>query len=260
MQVVLVQPDVAWEAPEANFERVRRLLGAQPPQPGALVVLPEMFAVGFSMHVAAIHEAEDGPAARFLAELARQYDACVVGGRVTRAPDGRGRNEALAVAPDGQVLARYAKLHPFRFAGETEHYAPGDRIVTFAWQGFTVAPFVCYDLRFPEVYRIATARGATLLVTIANWPVARVGHWTSLLAARAIENQAYAVGVNRAGADPHVDYPGRSRVIDPKGEVVADAGTGEGVGVATLSLEALTRYRARFPALQDLRPEFVPYE
>jgi predicted amidohydrolase len=258
MQVVLVQPDVVWENRAANFERVRALLASRPPRPGALVVLPEMFAVGFSMNVAAIHEGRSRPTERFLAETAREYGVYLIGGLVTRGRDRRGRNEALVVTPEGEPLARYAKLHPFRYAGETRHYAPGEDVVTFSWAGFVVAPFICYDLRFPEVYRLATARGAQVLVTIANFPAARVHHWTSLLVARAIENQAYAVGVNRCGADPNVAYPGHSLVVSPQGRVIADAGGREGLVSAELDLDDVTRYRATFPALQDMRPDFVP--
>lgn len=255
--VVLVQPEIAWEDREANFARIGALLAANPPPPGALVVLPEMFAVGFSMNVAAIYDDEGGPTETFLAGLARRYEAYVLGGLVTRAPDGRGRNEAVVVGPDGARCARYAKLHPFSYAGEDRHYAPGEQVVTFGWQGFTVAPFICYDLRFPEVYRIAAARGAQVLVTIANFPSARVHHWTSLLVARAIENQAYVVGVNRCGRDPNVTYPGRSLVVDPEGQTLVDAGESEGVVAASLSLPDLEAYRARFPALRDMRPAFV---
>ncbi|ARA93153.1 hypothetical protein AWN76_008265 [Rhodothermaceae bacterium RA] len=258
MRVVLVQPDVVWEDRAANLARVRTLLEADPPTPGSLVVLPEMFAVGFSMNVDAICEGPDRPTERFLADLARRYGVCVLGGLVTRTADGRGLNEALAVGPEGRVRARYAKLHPFRYAGETAHYAPGHTLALFDWQGARVAPFICYDLRFPEVYRAATARGATVLVTIANFPTVRVDHWRQLLIARAIENQAYVVGVNRCGADPNVDYPGRSLVVDPKGTVRVDLGAGEGVAAAVLGLEALAAYRAAFPALQDMRPDFVP--
>ena len=258
LRLVLVQPDVVWEDRAANFARVRALLDAQPPPPGALVVLPEMFAVGFSMHVDAVCEGEERPTERFLAETARRYDACVLGGLVTRAPDGRGRNEAVAVTPDGRVAARYVKLHPFSYAGEDRHYAPGESVVTFAWQGFTVAPFVCYDLRFPEAYRAAAARGADLLVTIANWPTPRVHHWTTLLTARAVENQAYSAGVNRVGTDPHLAYPGRSLVVDPQGRVVADGGEARGIVAADLSAADLRDYRARFPALRDMRRDLLP--
>lgn len=257
MHLALVQPDTAWEDREANFRRVDALLARRPPPAGALVVLPEMFAVGFSMNVAAIHEGEARPTERFLADLARRYDACVVGGLVTRGADGRGRNEALAVGPDGAVLARYAKIHPFSYAGETDHYTSGEEVVTFTWQGMVVAPFICYDLRFPEIYRIAAARGAECLVTIANWPSPRVAHWTALLTARAIENQAFVVGVNRCGDDPTLTYPGRSTVVDPRGRTIADLEDAEDVLEAEIDRSELVRYRQEYPFLKDLRPDLV---
>lgn len=253
MQVVLVQPDTVWEDREANFENVRRLLEARPPEPGALVVLPEMFAVGFTMNVDAAAEPAERPTEQFLADLARRYACAVLGGVVGREPDGRGRNEALALGDRGKELARYVKIHPFSYAGEDEVYRPGDRIVAFDWGGFRVAPFVCYDLRFPEVYRTAALAGAEVLVTIANFPTPRHGHWTQLIGARAIENQAYSVGVNRAGRDPNVAYSGGSRIVDPEGRVVCEAGGGEGVWTTRLDRAALTAYRERFPALRDAR-------
>ena len=253
MDVALVQPDVAWEDREANFARVRSLLAASPPPEGALVVLPELFAVGFSMNVEAIHDGPDRPTEGFLAELADRYGACVLGGQVTRGEDGRGLNQAVAMAPGRTEVGRYCKIHPFSYAGETNHYAPGERVGTFVWGEATVAPFICYDLRFPEVYRLAVVRGAAVLVTIANFPTARVDHWIHLLVARAIENQAYVVGVNRVGSDPNVDYPGRSLVVDPQGLILADAGPEETVLHARLDLDALRAYRRRFPALADMR-------
>lgn len=257
MQLVLVQPDVVWEDREANFARVKRLLEGAPPQPRALIILPEMFAVGFTMDVDAVGEEVTGPTARFLRELAREYEAFVVGGLVTRAPSGKGRNEALAIGPNGDVLARYAKLHPFSYAGEAEHYESGTNVVTFDWDGLTAAPFICYDLRFPEVYRRAVVGGAGLLVTIANFPSSRVHHWRSLLVARAIENQSFVAGVNRCGADPNLEYPGTSMVINPLGEIVAEAGAGEQVLSIEISREELSRCREAFPFLRDIRGDMI---
>jgi predicted amidohydrolase len=253
MQVVVVQLDIAWEDKPENFRRVRQLLATTHIEPGALVLLPEMFATGFSMHVEAIAEATDGPTHAFLAELAREHRAFVVGGVVTRAVDGRGRNEAVTFAPDGKLAARYAKLHPFSFAGETKHYEPGREMVTFTWHDLTVAPFVCYDLRFPEVFRQAVRRGAQLLAVIANWPLAREAHWLALLTARAIENQAFVVGVNRAGSDPHAAYGGRSLVVDPRGNTIAAAGAEAQALVCQVDAEPLVEYRRQFPALADMQ-------
>ncbi len=256
MRVLCVQPTIEWQDKSANYRRVEGLLRGQA-RPGDLVVLPEMFATGFSMDVAAIAETVGGPTEAFLAGLARAHRCTVIGGVVTLGPDGRGRNEALALGPDGQLLARYAKLHPFRFAGETDHYGPGSDVAVFDWAGLAVAPTVCYDLRFPELYRRSVRRGATLLVVIANWPRPRADHWRTLLRARAIENQAFVVGVNRAGADPKNDYAGGSLIVGPKGEVLAEAGEGECLLPADLNAEDLARWRAEFPALADIRPDLL---
>ena len=160
MQIVACQLDIAWEDKAASHQRVRAMLADTAIEPGALVVLPEMFATGFSMHVDTIAEAPGGPTHEFLGRPAREHRACVLGGLVTRGADGRGRNEAVAFGPQGQELARYCKMQPFSFAGETKHYESGAGITTFRWQDFTVAPMVCYDLRFPELFRIAVRSGA----------------------------------------------------------------------------------------------------
>jgi len=257
MQVVAVQPDIAWEDKAANFERVEQQLAAAKIEPGALVALPEMFATGFSMNVSATAEPADGPTHQFLAGLARQYQVTVVGGVVTRGADGRGLNQAVAFDPTGELLARYSKIHPFSFAGETKHFAGGSEIATFTWQGLKVAPFVCYDLRFPEIFRHAVRRGAELLVVIANWPEARESHWQALLRARAIENQCYLVGVNRVGSDPLVRYAGHSLILDPRGEPLAIAGSEPEVLSAQVERNPLVEYRQKFPALNDVRKEFL---
>jgi predicted amidohydrolase len=258
MQVIGCQHDIVWEDKPANHARVKELLQTVSVQPGALVVLPEMFATGFSMNVERIAEGPDGPTHRFLAETAREHQAYVVGGVVSRDADGRGRNEAVVFGPDGREVARYCKLHPFSFGGETAHYAAGQETVVFDCGPFAIAPFVCYDLRFPEVFRRATRRGAQLLVVIAEWPQERDAHWLALLKARAIENQAYVVGVNRTGRDAKLSYIGHSQIIDPRGEILAAAGEGEEIIQAEVALEPLVEYRRRFPALEDMRAEYFP--
>lgn len=256
MQVIACQLDIAWEDKQANHQRARAMLSAAAVKPGALVVLPEMFATGFSMHVKTIAEAQDGATHVFLAELARELKSIVIGGVVTRASDGRGRNEAVVFGPEGRELARYAKMQPFSLAGETKHYEAGAGVVSFRWDEFSVAPFVCYDLRFPELFRQAVRGGAEVMVVIANWPLPREAHWLALLRARAIENQCYVVGVNRAGVDPHIRYGGHSLIVGPNGETVAQAGDGPEVLSAEIDRAPLVAYRREFPALADMRGEF----
>lgn len=251
MNVSAVQLDIAWEDKAANFRQVSSLLAAHPPAPGSLVVLPEMFASGFSMNLAATRQGPDHEDEQFLAALARQHAACVIGGVVSPGAGALGRNEAVAFAPDGALLARYAKIHPFSLGGEAQGHEAGTEIVTFPWGGFTVAPFVCYDLRFPEIFRAAALRGANLFVVIALWPVKRQQHWLTLLQARAIENQAYVIGVNRVGTDPSFTYSGRSVIVDPHGVIIADAGEREQVLHAALDPDLVTAWRRDFPALRD---------
>jgi omega-amidase len=256
MQIVACQFDIAWEDKETSHARARALLTSAAIQPGALVLLPEMCATGFSMDVARIAEPHGGPTHAFLASLAKELRAYVMGGLVTRGHEGRGRNEAVVFAPDGNELARYCKMQPFSYAGETKHYESGEGIVLFEWQGLQVAPFVCYDLRFPELFRAAVRRGAELMTIVANWPQARQEHWLALLRARAIENQCYVVGVNRVGSDPHVPYGGHSLVVSPRGETLAEGGDRSGLVIGEIDRNSLLEYRRQFPALRDIRSEF----
>lgn len=249
MRVFGVQLDSAWEDPAANHARIRTLLGAAKPPTGSLVVLPEMCATGFTMDVG---KAAGGGTEDFVAGLARELGVVIVAGVVGRAEDGRGLNQAFVAGPAGPV-ARYSKIHPFSYAGETKHYASGREVVVFRWGEAAVCPFVCYDLRFPEIFREGVRKGAQLYAVIANWPEPREAHWLALLKARAIENQAYVVGVNRCGRDPKLAYSGRGQVIDPRGTVLADGGSAEGVFGADIDLAGLLQYRRDFPALSDMK-------
>ena len=254
VKIFCCQHDIVWENKPANFAKARALIASAAPPPGSLLVLAEMFATGFSLNVPLIAEGRTGETTAFLAGLAREHGMFVLGGVVTAAGHGRGRNEAVVFAPDGREIARYAKMQPFTPGGEAQHYEAGDRIVTFDWHGFTVAPFICYDLRFPELFRLAVARGANLFPVIASWPVARIHHWITLLQARAIENQAYFVGVNRCGRDPRFTYTGQSLVASFSGEVLARAEDGEKMISAEVDLKELQTYRSKLPFLQDIQP------
>ena len=256
MNLVGVQIDVAWENKDANFTKVHALLEKADLLPGSLVVLPEMFATGYSMNAAVIAEEPAGMTRNFLQEMSTHHQCWIMGGVATRSQDGHCHNEALVIDPSGKETARYAKMHPFTFAGEALHYAAGDRIVHFNWQGFTASPFICYDLRFPEIFRRAVQQPADLFLVIACWPNRRAQHWITLLQARAIENQAYVVGVNRCGTDPYHTYSGHSLIMNPHGEIVADAGEEEQVIKARPDLNELQEYRRAFPAVPDMRAEF----
>ncbi len=251
MNVHLVQINSVWEDRSANHAKARQLIVNASPQPGSLIILPETFSTGFSMNLAITGEPEMGTTEQFLRELAAQYQSCVIGGVVTSTEDGRGMNQALALAPDGSVLARYTKNHPFSLGGEDKAHRAGTDVSLFEWQGLRIAPLICYDLRFPELARHAVRAGAEVLVFIAAWPVKRIQHWITLLQARAIENLAYVIGVNRCGTDPEFTYTGRSLVVDPHGLIIADAAKQERVISARIDTAVLRDWRSQFPALRD---------
>lgn len=252
MKALCIQLDIAWSDPHANRRAVADLLSSADIAPGDLLVLPEMFSTGFAMDAAALAEPPEGPTATFLAETADRLGVYLLGGIATRHGE-TFRNEAVLFGPDGTVIGRYWKTHPFSPSGESDHYTPGDETVVMSAGEFQLAPAICYDLRFPELFRGAAVAGAELLVVIANWPAKRADHWACLLRARAIENQAYVVGVNRCGSDPDHAYAGRSAIIDPQGNTLASAGDDQCIISAPLDHDALVRWRDQFPALRDIR-------
>lgn len=255
MEIIGLQWNLEWENKAANFARASELTAEAAPMPGALVVLPEMFATGFSMNVAGIGEETAGESLAFLSSLARRHEIFVTAGIVTRSGSGRGFNEAVTVDPDGRERARYRKMHPFRYGGEDGSYDAGSAPALWRWRDVMVAPFVCYDLRFPEIFRLGAAAGAECFVVIANWPAARIEHWRVLLRARAIENQAYVLGVNRCGADPKLNYPGSTLAVDPHGNLLGELGDGDGALKVEMDPEAVRTCRRKLPFLRDLRAD-----
>jgi omega-amidase len=254
VKVIGLQFDIVWENKPANFAKVRSLLAKAATEPDSLVALPEMFATGFSMNAATITEAPGGETEQFLGALAKEFRITIVAGAAIRGEDGKARNQALAFSPTGELIRRYTKMRPFTLGQEEQHYTAGDQPATFKWGACVVSLFICYDVRFPELFRdVARSHQPQLFVVIANFPTKRIMHWVRLLQARAIENQAYVVGVNRIGDDPFYSYSGRSLIVDPHGEVLGDAGASEGLIQADLDLDQLAKYRTGLPFLKDLR-------
>jgi omega-amidase len=258
MKVIGLQLDTVWENKAANHAKVLAMIEKAKPDHDSVVVLPEMFATGFSMNVPGIHDSDTPETQGFLAQTAAEYRIYLIGGLVTKSERGRGRNQCVVYSPEGREIARYTKLHPFTLGGESDHYEAGESVCIFELGKFTVAPFICYDLRFPEIFRAASRLGANLFTEIACWPEARIEHWVTLLKARAVENQAYIIGINRSGRDPNFNYPGRSLIVDPRGQVISDGGREECSISAELNFEELIKYRRDLPFLNDMRSDFSP--
>lgn len=252
MQWVALQLDMVWKNKAANHEAVRAFLSKDKPEPGSLVVLPEMFETGFSMDVAETAQSEHREAEGFLRETAKQFDVAILGGIAAPIESGRSRNEAVAFAPDGTELMRYRKRRPFSVTREGEHYVAGDQAVVFEWQGVKIAPAICYDLRFPELFRESVRLGAEAFVVIACWPQVRSEHWVRLLQARAIENLGAVLGVNRCGTEPGLVYDGRSCAFDHLGQPQFEANGEPQIKAAEIDIDELRRWRRRFPALRDM--------
>lgn len=272
MRAHLVQMDIVWEDRAANHALVESMLGGVGVRAGDLVVLPELFDVGFTLNLDKAVDAA-GETLAFLRRLAAETGAVIHGGRaVLRAGSEKALNVAVVVgaghapppavgfkslsAPEDGVL-EYAKIHPFTYGREGERYTGGDAVTAYDWVSgddrLRVCPAVCYDLRFPELFRLGAQRGAEAFVLGANWPSSRQHHWRTLLIARAIENQAFVLGVNRCGRDPHLAYAGGSIAVGPKGEVLGEMGDEAGVLTVDLDPGAVAAWRAEFPALGDLR-------
>jgi predicted amidohydrolase len=252
MKIAAVQHDVAWEDRDTTLARLEPQLKAAAGAGAGLVVLTEMFPTGFSMEPERVAEPEGGPSTEFVRTQAAELGVWLAGSVPIR-PDGGGRavNRLLLAGPGGE-LHHYDKIHPFTYSGEHEHYAAGSRRVTVAVDGVRVTPFVCYDLRFADEFW-AEAHGTDCYVVVANWPAARRAHWQALLVARAIENQAYVVGVNRVGEGGGLAYAGDSRIIDPLGEILAAGAGGETILLAEVDPAVVAETRRRYPFLADRR-------
>ncbi len=258
MKIEILQYPIVWEDREENFSLIRAELQKSPPEPGSLLVLPEMFSTGFSMNVKEFAEPAAGPSSNFLKELAQEFGIATVGSFPRKCPEGgKALNRLKAFGPDGVQLTRYDKIHPFTYGQEADHYRGGRRLPLFDYQGWRVCPTICYDLRFPELYRRSVLEyGAELILVIANWPSRRREHWNALLKARAIENQAFVIGVNRVGEDPNVSYSGDSVVLGPLGQELVRCDDQVGRFSVTLEREELLTWRSQFPALKDATDAF----
>lgn len=293
MRAHMLQLDLAWEDREANFAKVERMLDGAEPAEGDLVILPEMFDSGFSFNVERtadrdgttlqwlIRMAEDLGVYMMGGRTVHACHACLA------------HNRATVISPAGDLLADYSKVHPFTFGREAERFEGGDDVVVWTWaaagqqtvvsrhapgaalavaaggtrsaggtprgeeqwdeHALRVCPTVCYDLRFPELFRIGLLKGAEMFTVIANWPEARQQHWRALAIARAIENQAFVLAVNRTGNDPHLGYAGGTIGVDPQGNVLGELGREERVLTVEIDPGALHAWRAKFPAWRDVR-------
>jgi len=253
MRIAALQHDIVWEDAAATCDRLVPMIAEAAADGAGLIVLTEMFGPGFSLAADRISEPPGGPTEQFLVDRAASNGVWIGGSIPTRdRDDAHPVNRFLLVGPDG-TRHHYDKLHPFTFADEHEHYRAGDEPVTVDIGGLRVSLFVCYDLRFANAFW-ERATGTDVYLVVANWPAARRYHWRTLLRARAIENQAYVVGVNRVGEAEGLTYVGDSVIVDPSGEVLAEGvDDTEGVVIADVDPGRVAEVREAFRFLPDRR-------
>jgi predicted amidohydrolase len=250
-----IQSALHWENRKANLGMFEQKIFSIS-QPTEIVVLPEMFSTGFSMQPEKLAETMHGETLQWMRQVAAQKKI-ILTGSVIIAENENYYNRLVWVLPNGQV-GYYDKRHLFAYGDEDQHYSPGEKRLIASVNGWKINLLVCYDLRFPVWSRQSPPAAAEIgpeydvLIYVANWPEKRVQAWTTLLRARAIENQCYVIGVNRTGDDgKKIHYTGESMAIDPMGEILYHKKDEEDIFTVTLDKSHLQRARQKFPFWKD---------
>jgi len=248
LKVTLIQSDLYWEDIGANLSMFEEKIW-QIGEKTDVIVLPEMFNTGFSMNVQKTSEPMNLTTFKWMKQQASQTNALVVGSLAIN-EGGKYYNRLIGMQPDGEYF-QYDKRHLFQLMGEGDTFEMGNEIKIHSWKGWKICPMICYDLRFP-VWSRNVGMNYDLLIYIANWPVPRVNAWDTLLKARAIENLAYCIGVNRVGEDGNaVPFSGHSAAIDPKGKELAYLEEEEDIQTISLDYEKMKAFREKFPVYLD---------
>lgn len=252
MKVAVIQHDIAWADPEANFVALAPVISEAAENGAQFIVLSEMFSTGFVVDRDDIGEPIGGPSSQFLSRMAQEHNLTICGScPEVRDDDPRPFNSFVVAHSDGS-FHRYSKIHPFTYGGEDKHFRAGDSFVTITVNDVRLSLFVCYDLRFANEFW-SLAQETDAYIVPANWPESRREHWLALLTSRAIENQAYVIGCNRIGDGGNLHYVGDSRIVDPFGTVLADAGSQSTIIYADIDAATVLSVREKFPFLQDRR-------
>lgn len=247
IRITTLQSDIYWEDIDANLSMFEQKLFAI--NNTDVIVLPEMFTTGFTMNSVELSEENPSKTIHWMLEKAKQKKACIVGSFIYK-ENNKNYNTLVWSFPDG-TYKTYNKRHLFRMANENDFYSSGTKRLTVKYKGWKICPLICYDLRFPVWSR--NNENIDLYIYIANWPQARVTAWDKLLQARAIENLAYVIGVNRVGVDGKgIPYSGGTVVVNFKGEVITDhPNNKESIKTTLLNRESLAKFKEKFPAHLD---------
>jgi omega-amidase len=250
MKVALVQYNPVWENKIENQKKIDEMLQKDLHQ-SDLVILPEMTLTGFTMKAEKYCEDLKGESIKYFSGLAKTYNINIIAGMILKENDNH-FNALIHLDEKGDLRAVYKKTHPFSYSTENLHYKRGEKPVVSKVNNWKIGLAVCYDLRFPELYRFYAKERVELIITIANWPDTRIEHWKSLLRARAIENQCYSIGVNRVGDDPKLHYNGFSGVFDPMGNEIVLIKNKEEIIYCDMDINKVYETRKSLPFLDDI--------
>jgi omega-amidase len=259
LNVCLLQIDIRIGQPDENYRKVSDQLHAavrEPVKPD-VILLPEMWNTGYALDRIQLLADNNGERTKkLISDFCREYEVNVIAGSIANMSDGEVRNTMYVFDRTGAVVADYSKIHLFRLMAEEKFLAAGDHIGQFELEGVNAGMMICYDIRFPELTRKLALGGVKVLFVPAEWPNPRLQHWRTLLTARAIENQMYIVACNRVGTSDGTEFFGHSMIIDPWGEIIAEAGEEESIVTAQLDLDLVDQVRERIPVFEDRRPQF----
>lgn len=248
MRIGLGQIDIVWENKKENMSKCEYYVRLASDNNVAIIVFPEMTLTGFSMNVERTSENNNSITVDFFKILAKKYDIAIVFGYVSEESE-KYYNKLVFVDKTG-IIMDYSKIHPFSYGEESKYFSAGSKIEHGKFMNINFGGYICYDLRFPEIFQASSIDNEVIFV-IANWPKARVKHWRTLLSARAIENQCYIIGVNRVGIGNNLEYEGSSMIIDPYGECITNTVAEEGLIIGNINIETVHTYRREFPQILD---------
>jgi omega-amidase len=253
LRISICQTNIAFEDKPSNCETAELYIKKAAEQYSDISLFPEMSLTGFSMNTAATSE-KNNFTLQFFHDMSTKYNICTGFGWVKFVPEALCENHYTILNKDGSILSDYIKIHPFSYAGENKFFRAGNHISTFKLNDFCLSTFICYDLRFPEIFQAASTDSSVIIVA-ANWPFKRQEHWETLLKARAIENLTYIVGINCVGTQDGQNYKGGSCIYGPNGDKLLECGENAGVFTYTLK-NCVDSYRVSFPVKADRKNDF----
>lgn len=248
--------DIAFGNPTENYQKAERLIKEAMKENPDIIVFPELWTTGYDLtRLETIADKGAANTIDFLKKAAIKYQVHFVGGSVANQGEQGVKNTLLIINNKGHLVHSYSKLHLFKLMDEHLYLEAGEEIGLFDLDNSTFGGVICYDIRFPEWIRAHTSKGAEALFVVAEWPAPRLTHWRSLLIARAIENQCFVIACNRSGNDPNNEFAGHSMIIDPWGDVIAEAGATEEILSSVIELDLVKDIRKQIPIFEDRRPD-----